>query len=128
MIKVSAAALCGILAYLLLKSSKPELAPLCEICTAAVIFLFIADELIEIKSVFSSMSAYAGITREHLVILLKALGAALVSQFAADTARDAGESALASKIEFAGRVVIIYCSLPLLRSVAQLITSLAENM
>ena len=128
MIKISGTAVCGVLAYSLLKTYKPEFAPLCEILTVALIILFTADELTEIRSVFAQMFAEAGIESEYMRALLKALGTALITQFAGDTARDAGESALASKIEFAGRVVIIYCALPLLKAIAQLIIGLTENM
>lgn len=127
-IKIAGAALCGVMCCLMLKSHKPEFVPLCETVTAAVIFIMIADELIGVKDFFSQLLAGAGISGDYLLILLKSLGTALAAQFAADAARDAGETALASKIEFAGRVVIIYCSLPLLKAIAQLISGLTENM
>ena len=37
------------------------------------------------------------------MILFKTLGICFLAQFAADSCRDAGESALASKVELAGR-------------------------
>lgn len=128
MLKISGTAVCGVLTYVLLKTYKPEYAPLCELVTVVLIFLLTADELIEVKAFFSGMFVNAGIASEYITVLLKALGSALITQFAADTAKDAGENALASKIEFAGRVVILYCSLPLLKGVAQLITELSAQM
>lgn len=127
MLKISGTAVCGVIAYVLLKTYRPEYAPVCEIVTAVLIFLFTADELIEVKAFFLQMFANAGIASEYISVLVKSLGTALITQFAADTAKDAGENALASKIEFAGRVVILYCSLPLLKAVAQLVTELTEN-
>ncbi len=127
-LKIAGIAVCGVLAYLLLKNRRPEFAALCELAAVALVFFLVADELIEIKDYFSQLSAVAGIESDYLSVLIKSLGTALVTQLASDTARDAGESALASKIEFAGRVVILYCSLPLLKSVAEMIGGLTENM
>lgn len=128
MMKIAGTALCGVLAYALLRNYKPEFAPLCEVAAAVVIFIITADELIEVKSFFAQMFAYSGITSDYVSVLIKTLGTALITQFAADTAKDAGQNALASKIEFSGRVVILYCSLPLLKAVAQLITELTGDL
>lgn len=128
MLKISGVAVCGVLAFVLLKTYKPELAPLCELVTVVLVFLLTADELIEVKAFFSEMFVKAGIAGEYITVLIKSLGTALITQFAADTAKDAGENALASKIEFAGRVVIVWCSLPLLKAIAQLITELTGEM
>ena len=51
-------------------------------------------------------------------MLFKALGICYLTQFAADSCRDAGESALAVKAEIAGRIAVLLISLPLLSQVA----------
>lgn len=49
-------------------------------------------------------------------VLLRALGIALVAQFAADTCREAGLCAASTAIELCGRVLVLLQALPLLRS------------
>ena len=66
----------------------------------------------------------AGVNTEYAEILLKSLGVCLLVQFAADACRDAGESSLAGKIEFAGRVSVAVLALPLFRAVIDLAVSL----
>ena len=46
-------------------------------------------------------------------ILTKALCISLLTQFAADVCRDAGEAALASKAELGGKVMLLVCGMPL---------------
>jgi stage III sporulation protein AD len=42
-----------------------------------------------------------------------------LAQFAADACRDAGESALASKMELAGKITILILALPLFEKITQ---------
>ena len=86
---------------------------------AGVIILFeiFANISPAIKQIDTLLSS-AGLTSEYTAILFKALGVCFLAQFAADSCRDAGESALASKVELAGKIAIVILSLPLFESIA----------
>lgn len=86
---------------------------------AGVIILFeifanISPAVKQINTLLSS----AGLSAQYASILFKALGICFLTQFAADSCRDAGESALASKTELAGKIAIVILSLPLFESIA----------
>ena len=49
----------------------------------------------------------------YFILLVKVIGVAMVTQLAVDTCRDAGQQAIATKVEIAGRVTILSLSLPL---------------
>ena len=55
---------------------------------------------------------------------LKTVGIAIVTKIGSDLCRDAGESALAAALEFAGTVCALLTALPLLRAVLELIGEL----
>ncbi len=78
------------------------------------IFANITPAIQQINTLLSS----AGLTAEYAAILFKSLGICFLAQFAADSCRDAGESALASKVEFAGKIAIVVLSLPLFERIA----------
>ena len=59
-----------------------------------------------------------------LTPLYKTVGIALVVKVGGGLCRDAGESALAAALEFAGTVCALLTALPLLRAVLELITEL----
>ena len=59
----------------------------------------------------------AGGVSEYFSVILKVLGISFVVQTGADICRDFGEASIASKIEFAGKAVILAAVLPVLRSV-----------
>ena len=61
----------------------------------------------------------------EISILLRSMGICILTQFASDSCKDAGESALASKMELAGKISVVLIAMPLLQSVAELAFSLA---
>ncbi|MCL2693944.1 MAG: stage III sporulation protein AC/AD protein family [Oscillospiraceae bacterium] len=56
--------------------------------------------------------------------LLKALAICYLTQLTADACKDAGETAIAGKVELAGKIAVVLLSLPLFNSLVQLITGL----
>ena len=125
--------LCGVAAlelavYALLRQYKPEYAVLSEIACAAVMFFLVAGQLEEIRGFFTAAMETAGVDISYAAVLLKTLGTALVTQFAADAARDNGQQALAEKIEFAGKTLILLFALPVLKAVLQLITAFTGDV
>ncbi len=74
----------------------------------------------QLKDWFDSI----GVISSDLVILLKSMGICFLTQFASDTCKDAGESALASKVELAGKVSVVLIALPLFQSIASTALSL----
>ncbi|MBQ7376292.1 MAG: hypothetical protein IJW52_05365 [Clostridia bacterium] len=76
-----------------------------------------------IKDIFALGSELVGnaIASETLVLMLKALGMALVSKLCADVCRDSGETALAGGVESAGRIAILVLSLPTFAKILALV-------
>ena len=52
---------------------------------------------------------------DAFAVILKALGVAFVCETAADICRDMGQTAIASKIELAGKLEIVALAIPLAR-------------
>ena len=59
----------------------------------------------------------AGNISEYFSVIIRVLGVSFIVQIGADICRDFGEAGIASKIEFAGKAVILALVLPVLRSV-----------
>ncbi|MCL2108460.1 MAG: stage III sporulation AC/AD family protein [Oscillospiraceae bacterium] len=58
--------------------------------------------------------------------LLKGLAVCYLTQLAADACKDAGETAIAGKVELAGKIAIVLLSLPLFASLVEMITRLIQ--
>ncbi len=121
--------ICGIavtatIIAVLLKKYNPEYSVVISLLAGVLTLFLILSKLSPAISEISNLLAAAGMANEYGAVLFKALGVCFLAQFAADSCRDAGESALASKVELAGKVLILLLALPLFRQVAQIATDL----
>jgi stage III sporulation protein AD len=76
-----------------------------------------------LDTVNNLMSA-AGMNNIYGQTLLKGLAVCYLTQLATDACKDAGETAIAGKLELAGKIAIVLLSLPLFNSLVELITGL----
>ncbi len=91
--------------------------------TIVLIFFLTVDKL---RVVFDFLNTiYSQITygKTFFPILLKVLAVAYLTDFTAQLASDAGESAIGSKLELAGKIIIFYLSIPILVAILDLINS-----
>lgn len=114
----------GIVAAILiviLKSQKPEIGVQVSIITGIAIFLLIAGKMSAVIDLLNSFARKANIDSSYISTLLKIVGIAYITEFGADICRDAGESSIASKIELAGKVIIVVIAVPIITSLLDLI-------
>ena len=102
----------------MLKRYHQEYAVIVSIIAGVVILVQIFANILPAISQINTLLSSSGVSNEYALILFKALGICFLAQFAADSCRDAGENALASKVELAGKLSIILLSLPLFEKIA----------
>ena len=110
--------------YVLLKKEKPEFAFLAEAGGVALAVLCLFPSL---QSAVRTMEEYfsaAGIDALYIKILLQSLGIAVLTKLTADICRDAGQTAMATKTELGGKILITVLALPLLQEIFSLIKGL----
>lgn len=91
------------------------------VAVSGIVFIgYVLNSALPLFEKMRSLTSSANIPTEHTSALFKSLGICLVSQFTADACKDAGETALAGKIELASKIAIASLSLPILE---QIITS-----
>ena len=84
--------------------------------------LFLAMQKISgVINLLQSISEKTYINKNFLGILLKITGIAILTEFAVSICSDAGEKAIASKIEIGSKVIIIAMSLPIITSLLELV-------
>lgn len=114
----------GVLAVVLcavVRQIKPESALGISIAAGIIILAAVVAAVAPSISVISELSEKTGINGEMVKILLKALAICYITTLCADCARDAGESALGSKLELAGRAAIAVISLPVFTDLAEFV-------
>ena len=89
------------------------------ICSV-VIFAAVLGELIPAFDTIRSMMQQVQIDGQYIEILLKSLGICFITQIASESCRDAGESAIASKIELAGKLMLVVLALPMFEEIVSI--------
>ena len=111
--KIVAVAASGTVLAVTLKKESPQLAMAVSVITGIVIFLQLFGYFANIISQLYNMTALSGIKSEYVSIILKVTGIAYITQIGSEICKDAGESAIGTKIEIAGKVLIAAACLPL---------------
>ncbi len=126
MTAVNVAFLCvaAALACAVVRTSRPEIAFAVALAAGAAALVMLRGELQSAISIISDLSANTEFSAGSTGLLLRAAGVALISEFGAQICRDAGESALAGRIDLAARVVLLTMSAPLIGDVLALVSDL----
>ena len=120
-IKIIGIGLISLIIIIILKQYKPDFAIYISILAGAIIILVVMDKLSSIISLLASMQNKANMNNQFLVILLKITGIAFLTEYASSICKDAGESAIATKIDLGGKVLIIAISIPIIQALLELI-------
>ena len=89
-----------------------------------LIFSIIAGKLSGIIEVLKSFTNKTSINNEFLTLLIKITGIAILTEFAVSICKDSGESAIASKVDLSGKVIIMSMSIPIMSSLLETIISI----
>ena len=111
-VAVSAALLCAAL-----RPSRPEMAVVTALAAGIMLLLMMSGSLRNVIDSLTRIADNAGLSAAHFGVVLRVIGMAYLSEFAVSACKDAQETALAAKVEMAGRLAMVAISLPLLTSV-----------
>ena len=120
-IKIIGIGLIALIIIILLKQYKPEFAVYVSLIAGALILMIAIDKLAGIISLLQSLANKASINTEFLTLLIKITGIAFLSEFAVSICKDAGEAAIASKMEIGAKLIIISMSIPIISSLLEII-------
>jgi stage III sporulation protein AD len=124
-LQIVAIGLIAAVLVVVVKSQKPELALLLSIAAGVIIFLLVLGKIGSIMDIIKELAAGAGINMVYLSAILKIIGIAYIAEFGAQICRDAGEGAIATKIEFASKILIMVLAVPIVVAVLQTLLKLA---
>lgn len=112
--KLAAIALTGAVLSLTVKQYKQDIAVLTGLITGLVILFYVCSGVGDIFSQLSEIIEKSGVKMEYIAAIIKILGVCIISQFSAEVCRDAGQNAIASKLEMAGKILILTFTLPII--------------
>ncbi|GMK37971.1 stage III sporulation protein AD [Paenibacillus sp. CCS19] len=109
---------------LVVREQKPIFAFLLAAFTGLFIFLYIIGRIDAVISMLEQLADQTGIPSIYLKTILKIIGIAYIAEFGAQIVRDAGQEGVASKIEFAGKVLILVMAVPIINVIVETVLGL----
>ena len=114
----------GSMLIVVLKVEKPEISTLLSVLIGIAIFFIIAGKIAAVITLVNSYAKKIDIDIVYFSTLFKIIGIAYITEFGAQVCKDAGVGAIASKIELAGKVIIVALAVPIITSLLDLIVKI----
>ena len=115
-VKIIGIAFVAIIIVVILKQYRPEFAIYASILAGVLILTLVSDTLFGIIDMIKNIANKTTINSNFLVILIKITGIAILTEFAVSICKDSGETAIASKVDIGGKVLIISLSIPIINA------------
>lgn len=122
--QVVALAIVAVVLLLVVRPQRPELAVLLSLTVGLVIFFMVAQRLAAIIDFLRDLARRAQVDVIYLNTILKIVGIAYIAEIGAQVCRDAGEGAVASKVEFAAKVLILMLAVPIVMAILEAVLRL----
>lgn len=122
--QVVALAVVAVVLIVVIRQERPELALQISIAVGLGIVVFVIWKLVGIIRILEGLAQRAQLNMVYLSALLKIIGIAYVAEFGTQVCRDAGENALAFKVELAGKVMILILAVPIISSIVDTVQRL----
>lgn len=120
-IKVIGISLVSLVIIIIVKQYKPEFTIYVSLAAGIIILSMTFSTLSEIIDLIKSYADKVSVSNKFILILLKITGIAILAEFATSICKDAGETAIASKLDMASKVIIISASIPIITSLLEII-------
>lgn len=123
-LKIVGLAIVTTIFIIVIRERQPEYAFLLSLLTGTIILILIIDQVGVVVELLQQFVTKVGIDFLYFNTIIKIIGIAYIGEFGSEITRDSGETALASKIEMAAKIMIMILSLPVMISLIETIVNL----
>lgn len=122
--QVVAIAVVAAILILVIRQEKPELAFQVSLAAGLIIFVLIVWKVVDVINVLERLAARADLNMVFLGTLMRIIGIAYIAEFGTQICKDAGQSALAFKVELAGKLLILVLAVPIITTILDTVSRL----
>lgn len=116
LIKIAGIALIFLCLSIILKSYRPEYVFLMRVFAVVLISSLMLEDISAFISEALTAFTVFNINSQHINLLLKVTGTAIITDFVCDTLKDNGDSSLAGVVAVSAKFIILYMSLPIINA------------
>ena len=111
---------------IILKQYRPEFAFSASLICGIILLLYSVISFSEINETLKEIIEISGIENEKYEILFRCLGISIVSKIASEACSECGQGSISSKIDLAGKTIILLTAMPLFTEIIEIIRNLTE--
>ncbi|HIT70833.1 MAG TPA: hypothetical protein IAD08_02825 [Candidatus Scatovivens faecipullorum] len=109
---------------IILKEYRKEYAIYAVLIGGMIIIFYSMDTLKAIIDFINDLSRNKSYNTEFISLLLKITGISILTEYAVSICKDSGENAIANKIDFGGKIIVISLSIPIISTTLSSLTKL----
>jgi len=113
-----------VVVLVVLRQVRPEFALQLSVAFSVLILLVLASRIGLVVSFFADLGRRVGLEDVYLKTVCKVIAIAYLAEFSGQVCRDAGEGAVAAKVELAAKVTILLLAAPVIVAVLDAILGL----
>lgn len=125
-VRIAGVGLIGAVISIIIRRSKPEFSMMIPIVISFTILAGVLPYLKEIIGELGSLSESVGINGAYMAVIIKIIGVSYLTSISAELCRDAGEKAIAAKIELGGKLIILAMSAPVITRMLDLVREIIQ--
>lgn len=122
--KIIGIALVSSFLSIIVKKNHNEYSVAISVAAAILVLFLIADIVQAAMSNIKSIADQCNINMEYISVIIKIILIAYLSEYTKAVLCDAGESAIAKKVELTGKIIIFVLSYPILEALFKIILNI----
>ena len=124
---IAVLAVVAAVAAVTLRPKNAEIALMLGAAAAVVMLTAVLSQTAGVIGMIQNIAAAVNLSGSYLVILFKAIGICFLTEFAANTCRDAGSQSLAGTVTLAGKIMVTVTALPLYADILSAVTGMLSG-
>ncbi|MBP2071749.1 stage III sporulation protein AD [Thermoanaerobacterium butyriciformans] len=108
----------------ILRETNKDLAVIISLIASILIFFMVIPKISNIITVLNTIADKSGINNIYVKTIFKIIGIAYIAEFGVQLSNDANEKNIATKIELAAKIIIVFLSLPIIIALVDTIVSI----
>lgn len=122
--KIAAIGIISVILIVYLRSVNAELAVIVGVASGILILLLSVSYIKEFIVFFEEVAKTGGIDNSVFKLVLKIIAISYLIEFSSSVATDFGQTSLANKIQFAGKLIMVSLAIPLIKNMIDFVVSL----
>lgn len=124
-VRLAGFAVAAALLALTLRRQQPQLGVALSLAAGTMLLIWSAQRLEEVTRAVAGLAGRISLGEGTTKMLFKVMGISYLTEFAAQTCREAGEEGLGQKVILGGKVMVMGLAMPMAAQLAEMILELA---